>query len=78
MQVTLVLAGWSLPHETPWLLRGQVLVALPLLVNGEVSWSATDALALTLGADVPYGSRYGPFGSRPDLKRVRAGVRSSF
>lgn len=48
------------------------------LVKGEVSWGATDALALTLGADVPYGSRYGPFGSRPDLKRVRAGIRSSF
>jgi len=48
------------------------------LVKGEVSWNATDALAITLGADVPYGSRSGPFGSRPDLRRVRAGVRSSF
>ncbi len=45
------------------------------LVKGEVSWNATDELALTLGADVPYGSRYGPFGARPDLRRARAGAR---
>lgn len=48
------------------------------LVKAEVSWSATDALALSLGADVPYGSRYGPFGARPDLRRARAGARWSF
>ena len=48
------------------------------LVKGEVSWNATDALALTLGADVPYGSRYGPFGARPDLRRARTGARWSF
>lgn len=45
------------------------------LAKAEVSWSATDALALTLGADLPYGSRYGPFGARPELKRLRAGAR---
>ncbi|MBK9968278.1 MAG: hypothetical protein IPP07_26820, partial [Holophagales bacterium] len=48
------------------------------LAKVELSWSATDALALSLGVDVPYGSRYGPFGARPDLKRARAGVRWSF
>jgi hypothetical protein len=48
------------------------------LVKAEVSWNATDALGLTLGADVPYGSRFGPFGARPDLKRARAGARWSF
>lgn len=45
------------------------------LAKAEVSWNATDALALTAGIDVPYGSRYGPFGSRPDLRRARAGAR---
>jgi hypothetical protein len=45
------------------------------LAKAEVSWSATDALALTLGADLPYGSRYGPFGARPETKRLRAGAR---
>ena len=45
------------------------------LAKAEVSWSVTDALALSLGADVPYGSRYGPFGARPEMKRLRAGVR---
>jgi putative ABC transport system permease protein len=29
--VAVAFAGWSLPHETPWLLLGQLLVALPLL-----------------------------------------------
>jgi len=29
--VAVVYAGWSLPHATPWLLLGQLLVALPLL-----------------------------------------------
>ncbi len=48
------------------------------LAKAELSWNATDALALTLGADVPWGSRYGPFGSRPDLKRARAGARFSW
>lgn len=48
------------------------------LAKAEVSWSATDALALSLGFDVPYGSRFGPFGARPDLKRARAGARWSF
>ncbi len=48
------------------------------LVKAEVVWNATDALSLTLGADVPYGSRYGPFGSRPDLERMRGGARWSF
>ena len=45
------------------------------LVKAEVSWNATDALAFTFGADVPYGSRFGPFGARPDLRRARAGAR---
>ena len=48
------------------------------LAKAEVSWNATDALAFTLGVDVPWGSRYGPFGSRPDLKRARAGARFSW
>ncbi len=48
------------------------------LAKAELSWNATDALALALGADVPYGSRSGPFGSRPDLRRARAGARWSF
>ena len=48
------------------------------LGKAEVSWSATDALALTLGADVPWGSRRGPFGARPDLRRLRAGARWAF
>lgn len=29
--VAAAFAGWSLPHETPWLLLGQLLVALPIL-----------------------------------------------
>lgn len=29
--VAAAFAGWSLPHETPWLLLGQLVVALPLL-----------------------------------------------
>jgi len=29
--VAVAFAGWSLPHETPWLLLGQLLVALPFL-----------------------------------------------
>ncbi|HYN41992.1 MAG TPA: FtsX-like permease family protein [Thermoanaerobaculia bacterium] len=29
--VAVAFAGWSLPHETPWLLLGQLLAALPLL-----------------------------------------------
>ncbi len=29
--VAVAFAGWSLPHETPWLLLGQLLVALPIL-----------------------------------------------
>lgn len=45
------------------------------LVKAEVSWSATDALALTLGADVPYGSSHGPFGSRPEMRRARTAIR---
>jgi hypothetical protein len=48
------------------------------LVKAEGAWNATDAVSLTLGADVPYGSRFGPFGSRPDLKRLRAGARWAF
>lgn len=48
------------------------------LVKGEVSLNATDALPLTLGADVPHGSRFGPFGSRPGLRRVRTGARRAF
>ena len=48
------------------------------LAKAEVSWNATDALALTLGVDVPYGSRYGPFGARPDLRRARTGARWSW
>jgi hypothetical protein len=48
------------------------------LAKAEASWSATDALALTLGADVPYGSRYGPFGARPEMRRLRAGARWSW
>jgi len=48
------------------------------LAKGELSWSATDAVSLTLGADLPYGSRNGPFGSRPDLRRLRAGARWAF
>lgn len=48
------------------------------LAKAEVSWKATDAVALTLGADAPYGSRRGPFGSRPDLARVRAAARWAF
>jgi len=48
------------------------------LAKAEASWNATDALAFSLGADLPYGSRFGPFGARPDLKRARAGARFSF
>jgi len=48
------------------------------LAKGELSWSATDSVGLTLGADLPYGSRNGPFGSRPDLRRLRAGARWAF
>lgn len=48
------------------------------LAKAEVSWDATDALALSLGADVSYGSRFGPFGARPGLRRARAGARFSF
>ena len=48
------------------------------LAKAEVAWNATDALALTLGADVPYGSRSGPLGGRPDLRRLRAGARWAF
>jgi putative ABC transport system permease protein len=29
--VAVAFAGWSLPHETPWLLLGQLLITLPLL-----------------------------------------------
>ena len=48
------------------------------LAKAEISWNATDRLALTVGAEVPYGSRSGPFGARPDLERVRTGVRWAF
>jgi hypothetical protein len=48
------------------------------LAKAEVSWNATDRLGFTVGADVPYGSRSGPFGARPDLERIRTGVRWAF
>jgi len=39
-------AGWSLPHETPWLLLGQLLVALPLL-SAASAWAPARQAART-------------------------------
>jgi putative ABC transport system permease protein len=39
-------AGWNLPHETPWLLLGQLLVALPL-VSAVSAWAPARQAART-------------------------------
>jgi putative ABC transport system permease protein len=44
--VAVAFAGWSLPHETPWLLLGQLLVALPLL-SAASAWAPARQAART-------------------------------
>ena len=44
--VAVAFAGWSLPHETPWLLFGQLLVALPLL-SAASAWAPARQAART-------------------------------
>ncbi|MCG3191379.1 MAG: hypothetical protein DIJKHBIC_00605 [Thermoanaerobaculia bacterium] len=48
------------------------------LVKAELTYNVTDVLQATCGTEIPYGSRHGPFGSRPDTGRMRLGIRHSW
>jgi hypothetical protein len=48
------------------------------ILKGEITYNLDDVWSATGGADFPYGSSEGPFGSRPDTKRLRASVRRSW
>lgn len=48
------------------------------LLKSEVSDNLTDEWKVTLGAEAPYGSRYGPFGARWASRRVHFAVRRSW
>ncbi len=48
------------------------------LLKAEVTDAVTDAWSLTAGLDVPFGSRQGPYGSRPDTRRVQLAIRRSW
>ena len=48
------------------------------LVKAEVADNVTDEWKVTAGADLPYGSRYGPFGARWAGRRARLAVRRSW
>lgn len=45
------------------------------LLKAEVTDALTDAWGVTLGVDLPFGSRYGPFGARPSSRRARLALR---
>lgn len=48
------------------------------LVRAEGTRSLSDAWSVSAGADYPYGSRRGPYGARPDTKRLWAALRRSW
>jgi hypothetical protein len=48
------------------------------LAKAEVTDNLTDTLAVTLGADLPWGSRYGALGARAASRRVRLAVRRAW
>jgi hypothetical protein len=48
------------------------------LLKAEMTDAVTDAWSLTAGLDIPFGHRRGPYGSRPDTRRVRLGIRWSW
>lgn len=48
------------------------------LLRAEVANDLTDRWRLAAGVDYPYGSRRGPYGARPDTKRLWASVRRSW
>ena len=48
------------------------------LVKGEVADNLDDAWKVVLGAELPYGSRYGPFGARWASRRAHLAVRRSW
>jgi hypothetical protein len=48
------------------------------LLKAEVTDALTDLWSVMAGLDVPFGSRLGPYGSRPDTRRVRLGIRRSW
>lgn len=47
-------------------------------LKAEVSDNLTDVWKVTFGAELPFGSRYGPFGARDASRRVRLAVRRSW
>lgn len=47
-------------------------------LKAEVSDNLTDVWKITLGAELPFGSRYGPFGARDASRRVRLALRRSW
>jgi len=75
-----LIVAWS--QSEPWgawrLVLTQALRHGDGLAKGEVSYAVTDSCRATLGADVPFGSRYGPFGSRPETRRAHLAVRQSW
>ena len=48
------------------------------LLKAEVTNAVTDAWSLTAGLDIPFGHGRGPYGSRPDTRRARLGIRWSW
>ena len=45
------------------------------LVRAEVTDAVTDAWSVTAGLDLPFGSRHGLYGARPDTRRLRVAAR---
>jgi hypothetical protein len=48
------------------------------LVKAELNYALTDEWSSTAALDVPFGPRKGPYGARPDTRRVQLGIRRSW
>lgn len=75
-----VVTAWSRTEEWgSWkLVWAQGLSFGDGLVRAEGSRSLSDLWSVSAGVDLPYGSRRGPYGARPDTKRLWASLRRSW